>query len=226
MGETGEDARAEEGFSLGRPALVCRWRLAAGTLPLENRHLRALLQRTVNGAPVTHNLAGWAKQHIEWSLTDGAFHNPDGVLMIIVDEGGQAVMSVGPFVPLEDTSLAALRERAEGAAREGEELGIRPETLWAARDGALFCGTAADAHLSGATSLVRDLAATFKVPVTFEEGLLEELASGSAAVEEVFLVSDEFGVVSASDAAGPLGERLAQGYDRLLAAAQPQKKKH
>ena len=34
----------QERFTLGTPALVCRWRLASGALPLENRHLRALGQ--------------------------------------------------------------------------------------------------------------------------------------------------------------------------------------
>ena len=38
-------------FELGVPALVCRWRLAGRTLPLENRHLRALSQRRVTTLP-------------------------------------------------------------------------------------------------------------------------------------------------------------------------------
>ena len=39
-------------FRLGEPALVCRWRLANRKLPMENRHLRALAGRTVNGKRV------------------------------------------------------------------------------------------------------------------------------------------------------------------------------
>ena len=102
-----------EDFTLGRPALVCRWRLADRALPLENRHLRALGGRTVDGTPVSTQLVAWAKQHIEWTLSDGAARYPDGVLMVIVDEEGRAAMSVGPYEPLAVTTTSALAERAK-----------------------------------------------------------------------------------------------------------------
>ena len=54
-----------KGFKLGTPALVCRWRLAGKRVPMENRHLRALSDRYVNGARVSPELVAWAKQHIE-----------------------------------------------------------------------------------------------------------------------------------------------------------------
>ena len=108
-----------EDFTLGRPALVCRWRLADRALPLENRHLRALGGRTVDGTPVSTQLVAWAKQHIEWTLSDGAARYPDGVLMVIVDEEGRAAMSVGPYEPLAVTTTSALAERALHAGSEG-----------------------------------------------------------------------------------------------------------
>ena len=83
-------------FTLGTPELVCRWRLSSCALPLENRHLRALKGRTLPGGMVSTELVAWAKQHIEWTLTDGAADHPDGVLMIVVDDHGRAAMSVGP----------------------------------------------------------------------------------------------------------------------------------
>ena len=55
-----EGNKVEE-FELGEPVLVCRWRLAGGKLPLENRHLRALSRRVVLGRAVTSQLVGWAK---------------------------------------------------------------------------------------------------------------------------------------------------------------------
>ena len=76
-----------EDFALGTPALVCRWRLADRTLPLENRHLRALSRRVVDDAPVSPQLVAWAKQHIEWTLGSGASRYPDGVLMVIETKG-------------------------------------------------------------------------------------------------------------------------------------------
>ena len=88
----GRHAPDMEGFELGTPALVCRWRLARRRLPLENRHLRALLARTVNERPVSQALVAWAKQHIEWTLEEGSAEHPDGVLMLIIIFIGLSIM--------------------------------------------------------------------------------------------------------------------------------------
>ena len=106
MTETAQNSLGE-GFELGEPVLVCRWRLAGGRLPLENRHLRAFAARGV-----TMPLVSWAKQHIEWTLGDGAAGEPDGVLMIVVDGQGRAAMSVGPYEPLTSADAATLATRA------------------------------------------------------------------------------------------------------------------
>ena len=172
-----------DGFVLGRPALVCRWRLAHRELPLENRHLRALGRRMANGAQVSRQLVAWAKQHIEWTLADGSAQYPDGVLMIIVDERGQAAMTVGPFEPLAVATTSSLAERAAHASVEAGETGVAPETLWAFRG---------------------------------EELVYDDGGSESASVDEVMLVSDEFGIVSASDACGPRSKRFVDGYAKLL----------
>lgn len=215
-------ARAE-GFRLGTPALVCRWRLAGRDLPLESRHLRALARRTVSGAPVPTPLVAWAKQHIEWTLRDGAARNPDGVLMIVVDEAGQAAMTVGPFEPLPaaERSAAALAARAERSRAEAAETGVAPETLWAVRGDELVWGAERDEVPSGAASLVADLARTLGMglacdPELARAALRGAAPSGDGCGDEVFLASDEHGVVPAADASGPCAERLAAGYERLL----------
>lgn len=210
----------EQGFELGTPVLVCRWRLAGGRLPLENRHLRAFAAR---GASMP--LVSWAKQHIEWTLEDGATDNPDGVLMIVVDDQGQAAMSVGPYAPLTSTDATALAARATQAREEKpivptaekdaratgyEPRIVAPETLWGARDGALCCALAEDATLSGAASLVADLAKARHVEVWWGTDPLE------AGCDELFLVSDEHGVVPAADRAGETGALLAADYAHLL----------
>ena len=222
-----EEGRPEEGFELGTPALVCRWRLAGGRLPLENRHLRAFAAR---GASIP--LVSWAKQHIEWTLADGAAAEPDGVLMIVVDDQGRAAMSVGPYEPLTSTDAAALAVRARHAQEEEpvtqlvaagaaektkapEARPVAPETLWGARDGVLCCALPEDAVLSGAASLVADLARTRHVAV---RGGADPTEAGC---EELFLVSDEHGVVPATDRAGEMGVRLAADYARLLDATRP-----
>ena len=60
------------------------------------------------------------------------------------------------------------------------------------------------------------LARTMGMPVSAEEGLARSVMDGTAALDESFLVSDELGVVPASNAPGPRARRLAEGYARLL----------
>lgn len=213
----GRDAITDmEGFELGEPALVCRWRLANKRLPLENRHMRALLARTVNGAPVSTELVAWAKQHIEWTLEQGAAEHPNGVLMLIVDKEGRAAMTVGPFAPLEDVSVMSLTHRAERAATEASQTGVAPETLWVLSGDSLLWDPICRTGPSGAASLVSQLSQTLGMDVRIWDGLVEAVANKAINYSEVFLVSDEHGIVPAIDAMGSFGKRMAQGYQRLL----------
>ncbi len=200
--ERAEDQRAyedfcahqefDQAFQLDKPALVCRWRMAKRQVPLLNRHIRALSQRTVNGAPLTRNMLSWAKQHVEWSLADGAYDDPNGVLMLVIDVNGNAAMTVGEYAALPDTSRAALERRAAQARGEQRETGVAPEVLCSVRDGALRMGVASGEPLSGAMTLVEQLAQTCGHAVVRTGGL--QALEGAA-----FLVSDEHGVVPASD---------------------------
>ena len=214
------DADLNDGeFMLGKPAIVCRWRLSNKTLPLENRHLRALGARHTSTRRVQKELVAWAKQHIEWTLGDGAAANPDGVLMMIVDTEGRAAMSVGPYEELEDTRLAALCARADLARREAEEVGVAPEALWLASEGTLIREGAPGMVPAGAVSLVTDLAKTMGIHIKYVDDLLEKVQGRRIDFDEAFLVSDEHGVVPASDYPGPEGRRFSEGYERLLERA-------
>ena len=51
------------------------------------------------------------------------------------------------------------------------------------------------------------------------QGLLDGVATGALTYDEAFLVSDEFGIVPASDRRGSHGVRMAQGYQRLIERA-------
>lgn len=207
------------GFELGRPALVCRWRLADRALPLENRHLRALSRRVVGGAPVSPQLVAWAKQHIEWTLYAGAAEYPDGVLMLIVDDRGRAAMTVGPYDPPRSRAVSFLAGRARTSAREAGSTGVAPETLWLVRGEGLVWGVGRQDQPSGAASLMCDLARTLGIAVERREDLAEEVLAGPVAYDEAFLVSDEHGIVPASNASGPRSARFADGYARLLERA-------
>ena len=213
----GRDAITDmKGFEMGKPVLVCRWRLYNRRLPLENRHMRALLARTVSGEPVATELVAWAKQHIEWTLEQGSAEHPNGVLMLIVDQNGRAAMTVGPFTPLEDTSLTALLHRAERAATEARQTGVAPETIWVAQGDSLLWDPVVGPAASGSSSLIVQLAQTLGLDVRKRDGLADAVANKTIHYTEAFLVSDEHGVVPAIDAMGPHGRRLAQGYVKLL----------
>lgn len=209
-----EQQEREQTFSLDQPALVCRWRMAHRRVPLLNRHIRALSQRTVNGAPLARNMLSWAKQHVEWSLAEGEYDDPCGVLMMVVDVNGNAAMTVGAYEPLEDTSAAALASRAALARAERDETGVAPEVLCAVADGSLIVDAAPDEPLCGAMTLVEQLAETCGHDVVHAEGALP---AGT-----VLLVSDEHGVVPASDAPASdadaaFAKLLADGVAKLFA---------
>jgi hypothetical protein len=208
-----------EGFELGRPALVCRWKLAGGSLPLEGRHLRALGARRIAGTPLSPELVAWAKQHLSWTLADGvaAAGEPDGVLMLVVDEDGRAAMSLGPYVPLtpDACDAQALCERARAGRAEAEACGVAPELLCAWAEDCLVLGLAEDEPRAAVASLVADLATTKGLPLRFDASLVER-APGANDASELALLSDEHGVVVATDRPGPHVAQLAAWYARLL----------
>lgn len=199
-----------ESFELAEPALVCRWRMANRHVPLLNRHIRALSQRTVNGAHPTANLLSWVKQHIEWALEAGAYADPNGVLMLVVDVNGQAAMSVGAYEPLERTEAAALVERAAGARAEQGETGVAPELLaYAGADGDRLTLVAGEGEpLCGAASLAAQLAETRGISV-------DRAPAWDPDAAELMLISDEHGAVPARGLEGPVGAFLAQSFQIL-----------
>lgn len=186
-------------FHLAEPALVCRWRLAGRHVPLLNRHMRALSQRRVQGEPLTMNLLGWVKQHIEWSLAEDVTVASDGVLMLVIDEAGQAAMSSGAYVPLADTTLEELVARAITAQTEAESTGVAPEVLCVIEGDSLTVGIPSDAAAAGVVSFVTQLAQTRGLSVARDPALPFRALSGVSAGIPL-LVSDEHGVVLAADA--------------------------
>lgn len=209
---------SEPAFELDRPALVCRWRMAKRTVPLLNRHIRALSQRVVMGEPLTRNMLSWAKQHVEWSLADGAYDDPNGVLMLVIDVNGSAAMTVGAYEPLPDTSAAALVARSAQACKEAAETGIAPELLCSVRDGALHIAAARDASLCGTGTLVEQLAST-RGHTVVRDGSVDP----AAFLGPIALISDEHGVVVSAEAMDDTSQDaatlrfLASGVAKLYA---------
>ena len=203
-------------FELGTPVIVCRWRLCESKLPLENRLLRALGKRQVGGVPVSCKLLAWAKQHLEWTLRRGSSDYPEGTLMVVIDEDGQAVMTVGPYEPLQATSLAALIDRARIAADEAHKTCVAPETLLIVKNNVLYAGVEQGTFMSGVASLVADLARTLGIPLVYESDLVEKLAHKQIAFDQAFLCSDEHGIVAADGYDAGMAHKFVDSYQTLF----------
>ncbi len=204
-----------EKFELAEPVLVCRWRMSKKRVPMLNRHIRALSQRRVQGEPLTNNMLSWAKQHVEWSLAEGDFTAVDGVLMLVIDVNGNAAMTVGEFEPLSDITAAALIARADEARAEAAETGVAPELMAAVNGGSLVLAVPEGEHLCGTATLVQQLAETRHVPVEYVD-------TSADLTGALFLISDEHGVVPASDNAGgsdgaDIVSFMVDGYEKLRA---------
>ncbi len=202
-------------FSLGEPALIVRWKLKNRTLPLQNRHLRSLSDCVVNGKHVTSQLVAWAKQHLEWTLESGAIDHPDGVLMLVVDKDGQAVMSTGPYEPLESLDASALADRALASQSNILNGGVPSEILWATTGDVIICGAQESDFKSGMTSLVLDLIKTLKMNVQYDDMLAEKVKDGIS-YDEVFLSSDEYCIVEDTSVKHEVADRIKNHVQKLF----------
>ena len=165
---------------------------------------------------MSNGLASWARQHIEWTLAEGVGKCPDGVLTLAVDDQGRALMGAEAYEPLPSLTARGLFERVRAAG----ECPIEGEVVWIAHADGFTAFTSESKPLSGANSLVADLARTLGKPVSFDARGPEAdvaLVEGS----EVLLVSDEHGVVGASDASGATAAQFKAYYERLVSLARP-----
>lgn len=219
-------------------ALVLRWRLSNCTLIAAGRHLKTLKTRWF--AP---GLESWCREHIEWTLLEGAADNPNGVLVILVDTAGRSAMLVDPFVELSQEartleSLFAIAHDAlptlaqpdphavaahlapeDGAGmRVGDT--IAPSVLWATTADKVVCYATPGTQLSGINALVADLVATKGYSLSYRDPQDPTVFSVDALREadEIVLVSDEFGMVGATGYEGPFGEFLDTSYNKLVEA--------
>ncbi len=212
-GDYADDSFIPEDLFAGQPIIETRWRLQNGALPLKNRHMRAFRARGVS-----NGLDSWARQHVEWTLGDGSYDEPNGVLVLDVDDKGRAVMCIEPFEPLPALTAALLLDRVSDAVDEA----VEPEVLWLVHDGALVALTDGAKQLSGVNSLVVDLAKTLHLnPSLVGHAHAARDVAQLAGADECFMASDEFGIVPASDHAGETCARFAAYYETLLARTKP-----
>lgn len=202
-------------FKLAKPALICRWRLAGGYLPLENRHIRSLAARRIKSEPLSRELLAWVKQHLEWTLGPKSCEYPDGVLMLVVDEKGYAAMSCGPYVEVEAPTKQFIISRARASQDEAGKTGVAPETAWIVKDGVMYYADYAFNTLSATSTFIRDLAKTLGMACSCDEELLSQLEENTAEYDELFLVSDELGIVIPEGQIYPRGQRMRDSWQTL-----------
>ena len=194
--------REELGRTVPAQGLDLRWRLANGDLPLRERHLRSLADLGV-GSP----MQSWMRTRLEYVLENHAVENPNGTLHIQMDGEGRTTFEVGPLGETPTLSVADLLER--GGAVVGCSV---PGTVWLAADNSLIAAT--DRKLiDAAATTVRDLAKTLGYEVAERPVPSEQVRAQGA---EVFLVSDEFGVVAFEGHGGAIATKFTELLNRVL----------
>lgn len=159
-----------------------RWRLASGKLPLYERHLRSLCAYGFS-AP----LASWVRTRLEWTFDNGMLDEPDGVLVLSVNDKD-----------LVDITSEPARDVPDDVASQG--------VIWTVCDGDLIY--LSDELVDATATLTRDLASTLGYTV-------RGAADDDGDPTETFITCDEFGIVCCDDAPGPVARRMVECFDKL-----------
>lgn len=187
--------------------LQLRWRVHEGQLPLRQRHLRSL--EPLN---LPHPLLGWVHERLEWALANMLSASSEGVLVLSIDPATEVTMSldmVRETPSLSSDDLIVKEGFITGVQQGGSPL---EGSVWLERDGMLY---ASCQELTTATgTLARDLAQTFKLPVSIRPQRPEDTRQAA-----LFLISDEHGFVpiqpASNCAAAPATAKLQECFSKL-----------
>lgn len=185
--------------NLPRETLVFRWRYVDATIQLYERRLRSLASFNVGPA-----VQAWVRSRLEWMQDNKLSERPEGVLELTITPEGDVGMSMQEIAEPPAISSESLswdgEGRLSGCSIEGSVWGVRPEgvRVWPGE-----LRRAAD-------TFARDLLSTLGYTL-LPEPLSEDALDGG----ELFLVSDEFGVIPCEGREGPVGEKLASCFRKL-----------
>ena len=193
--ETVADVAESEGISeeewraqnLPASKLEFRWRYTNKTIHLYERRLRSLSAFNVGPA-----VQAWVRSRLEWVRDNKFYELPDGLVVLTIDPEG--------MVDIQQEELP----QAPVLTRAMLDAGELPGTLWAARNGQLFVE---QEPRHAADTLVRDLAKTLGYEVVVGELSLDD--------GEVFVVSDEFGILPLEETQGQVTNKLIECFDKL-----------
>ena len=151
-------------------------------------HLYERRLRSLSAFNVGPAVQAWVRSRLEWVRDNKFYEMPDGLLVLTIDPEG--------MVDIQQETLPQAPASLDAADAPG--------TLWAARDDRLFV---AEQPRHAADTLVRDLATTLGYELVIGELPLDS--------DELFAVSDEFGILPVDKTQGPVTEKLAECFDKL-----------
>ena len=73
-------------------SVVLRWRMANGTVPLKQRHLRSL-----EPLDLPDPLMGWIHERLEWAISNMLYDNAKGVLVLKIDKAHEVTITLDDF---------------------------------------------------------------------------------------------------------------------------------
>ena len=196
----------DEMLSMPTEPIDVRWRLADGGLPMRERHLRSLASMGV-GAP----MQSWIRTRLEYVLENHAPIHPNGVLCLRMDPEGKTEMVVEPLgtVPtLTEADLVIKDDFITGASVPG--------VVWVMGEKLAIASVDNEELISATATTMRDLAETLSMQV--EEGaVLAEDAFAEGV--EIFVTSDEFGILPIEGHSGATTDRFTKLLNKLLKPA-------
>ena len=181
--------------------LLFHWRYASRKIQLYERRLRSLAAFNVGPA-----VQAGVRSRLEWMQDNRLYEQPDGVLELSIDPEGDVAMRMLPVTPapaFDEGSLSWEGDELAGCALEG--------TLWVLREQRAHVVPADIRH--AADTFTRDLVTTLgatmdETPVT--RGMLDGA--------EIFVISDEHGIVPCEGHDGTMTGKLSSCFDKLWSA--------
>ena len=167
-----------------------------------NRHITALVERGAGAS-----LRAWVTSRVEQLLSgEYPLAHPNGVIVTTIDPAGEVDITIEPLGEGPTASDTALLIDAAGALVDAAGASV-----WARLGDTILTPPMPPATPRGSRSLVLDLAKTMRYNVA-------EHAITPAEVDradELFLVSDVFGVIAVDNRAGEFAQKIATGLTKL-----------
>lgn len=175
-----------------------RWRLAGGKLPMRERHLRSLKALGIDGP-----MQSWVRTRVEYVLDNHAAEHPDGALHLVIAPDDKVTFSVEPLRELPALSAADVD------VVSGSVAGIDDATVWLAGEKCLTAA-APDGVVSAMDTTLCDLATTLGYTVQARAVAADEVQGA-----ELFVTTDEHGVVPVEGCSGEQAAKFAELLSRL-----------